>query len=140
MENHNYHMDRRTRAAYEGSLFLEVDERRMIGTVVLDGQKYQIGIRFEVCDVCDGKGSHVNPSIDAGGISAERFHEDPEFAQQYFGGTYDQVCNGCGGRRVVPVPDPRTDEQRNLMEHLKAEWAEKAAYQRQCARERAMGC
>ena len=61
--------------------------------------------KFEVCGVCEGKGTHVNPSIDCNGISARKFHEDPEFAEMYFGGAYDVACYECKGDRVVKAPD-----------------------------------
>lgn len=55
----------------------------------------------EVCDQCQGSGTMVNPSIDAGGISGDDMHDDPEFAEAYFSGAYDMTCNCCKGRRVV---------------------------------------
>jgi hypothetical protein len=57
---------------------------------------------YEVCWRCDGTGSHVNPSIDGNGISAEQFAEDPEFKEAYFSGAYDVACYECRGARVLP--------------------------------------
>lgn len=65
----------------------------------------ELPMKWGVCHVCDGKGKHVNPSIDAGGLSAEDFHDDPDFAEDYMRGTYDVTCNGCNGRTTVPVVD-----------------------------------
>jgi hypothetical protein len=88
--------------------------------------------RFDVCDVCDGKGYHVNPSIDASGLSAEDFEEDDRFMADYWGeddeeeeeeaeepvgvvtrgaepskvrtrGLYDVDCYQCKGQRVMLV-------------------------------------
>lgn len=56
---------------------------------------------FEVCPTCEGHGTHVNPSIDAGGISREFFEDDPDFAEAYTSGGYDVTCSGCDGLRVV---------------------------------------
>lgn len=61
--------------------------------------------KLAVCHICQGTGTHVNPSIDRHGLTAEDFREDPDFAESYFSGVYDQTCNGCGGRNVVPVLD-----------------------------------
>ena len=61
--------------------------------------------KFEVCGTCQGKGTHVNPSIDAHGISAEEFDEDPDFREAYFSGRYDVQCAECKGLRVVPAVD-----------------------------------
>jgi len=57
--------------------------------------------QFAVCPTCDGNGTHVNPSIDSEGISAEQFYEDPDFEEAYFSGVYDVACAECGGQRVV---------------------------------------
>jgi hypothetical protein len=66
-----------------------------------------VGIRFEVCPACEGRGKYVNPSIDAHGLSREDFDEDPDFRESYFSGDYDIDCRLCFGEKVVPVPlDP----------------------------------
>jgi len=70
-----------------------------------DGTEQELPTCWEVCDVCDGEGKYVNPSIDASGITAEQFADDPEFEESYFGGVYDVVCEHCGGKRVVKVAD-----------------------------------
>lgn len=88
--------------------------------------------RWEVCPVCDGKGTHVNPAIDCGGLTGEDFADDPDFCHDYFAGAYDQPCNHCGGRTTVPVPDEMrmTPEQLQAYEqHLRDE-AEYAAERR----------
>jgi hypothetical protein len=58
-----------------------------------------------VCPRCEGKGTHVNPSIDGHGISAEEFAEDPDFEESYFSGLYDVRCEECDGRNVIEVVD-----------------------------------
>jgi hypothetical protein len=60
---------------------------------------------WEVCPLCEGKGTHVNPSIDAHGLTAEDFYEDPDFAEDYVSGLYDQACNECHGRTTVRAVD-----------------------------------
>lgn len=95
------------------------DSRSMTITIEeagVDGEDLVVPVRYEVCDVCEGKGMHVNPSIDSHGISPEEFAEDPDFAESYFRGDYDQPCNECGGQRVVPV----IDESRTTPEQIKA--------------------
>jgi len=97
----------------EGDGRLEIDE---------DGEEVFIGEMipaiFEVCGTCDGKGKHVNPSIDSNGLSAEDFDEDPDFRENYFSGMYDVPCNECHGKRVVPAPDYNrmTEEQKKNVE------------------------
>lgn len=68
-----------------------------------------IPYHWEVCGLCRGKGTVVNPSIDASGLTAEDFAEDPDFADAYFRGVYDIGCPRCGTRTTIPVADNPTD-------------------------------
>lgn len=95
-----------------------------------DTDEIEVRFKFEVCGTCNGKGSHVNPSIDAHGIGREEFDEDPDFEEAYFAGRYDVACAECGGKRVVAVTD---DERVNEM------IADRAECDRIQAAERAMG-
>lgn len=70
-----------------------------------DGIERLLPTTFEVCDVCDGRGKHVNPNIDRQGLTADDFHDDPDFYDSYKRGDYDITCNRCGGRRVIAVVD-----------------------------------
>ncbi len=92
-----------------------------------------------VCPLCEGKGTHTDPSIDCDGLTREDFDAEPDFAEDYFGGSYDVTCVECGGRRVVPELHPRTDEQRVLVKALERQEADEASYERMCRAERAMG-
>jgi hypothetical protein len=56
---------------------------------------------FEVCPACRGHGTTVNPNIDAHGLTAQDFADDPDFAESYWRGDYDQTCAACHGERVV---------------------------------------
>lgn len=156
MQDAAYHSDSRVIAGESANWYESFDENRMVATMAGGCESCpdepncgpnhcprgdcpghfteEVAIRFEVCPLCNGKGSHVNPSIDAHGLSAEDFAEDPDFAREYFRGTYDQPCNECGGRRVVPVP---TDEK--VLERYYKSLAAEAAYQAECAAERRMG-
>lgn len=54
------------------------------------------------CPTCDGKGTHVNPSIDAGGITD--FDEwDYDEQDAYMSGVYDVRCYGCNGQKTTPA-------------------------------------
>ena len=61
--------------------------------------KYECVIPFKTvnCYQCDGKGTMVNPSIDAGGLSYDDFYDDPDFEEAYFSGRYDIQCSACRG-------------------------------------------
>jgi len=57
--------------------------------------------KYHVCPVCRGEGKTVNPNIDADGLTAEDFREDPDLAEMYMSGVYDITCMACNGMRVV---------------------------------------
>jgi hypothetical protein len=93
LDNYNYACDERTKGpAAAPILYME------------NGDEIPLPMKYEVCPVCDGHGKHVNPSIDAGGLSEEMMG-DPDFLDGYFGGVYDVTCNRCRGKRVVPAVD-----------------------------------
>ncbi len=106
-----------------------------------DEIEVEFPLKFEVCGTCDGKGSHVNPSIDSHGISAEEFAEDPDFEESYFSGHYDLTCVECHGLRVTPTVD-RDALSSNQKAQL-ALWDDqeegRASYELQCRAERRMG-
>tara|TARA_R110000803_G_C11778593_1_gene296299 strand:+ start:132 stop:503 length:372 start_codon:yes stop_codon:yes gene_type:complete len=58
----------------------------------------------QVCGLCEGKGSHVNPSIDSNGLSSELM-QDSEFMDSYMNGVYDVRCYECNGSNVVDAVD-----------------------------------
>lgn len=123
MEERNYFMDPRTNAenAWEGfdpetntieiswTKYLDIGQtdeeldEEGIGSEEEEEVTLRLPARFEVCDLCNGKGTTVNPSIDAGGLSQEDFDEDPDFEEEYFSGMYDIPCPQCRGKRVIPV-------------------------------------
>lgn len=73
---------------------------------------------YAVCPTCEGRGSHVNPSIDSHGLTAEDFAEDPDFEEAYFSGAYDVRCAECHGKRVVPqCASPGCKEPAMAKEH-----------------------
>lgn len=68
--------------------------------------EHALPFTWEICSSCRGRGSYVNPSIDAHGISAEEWDRDwsDEDREGYFEGRYDVTCQNCRGRRVEPQP------------------------------------
>jgi len=114
----SYYDDCRVRAGRDAER-RNFDQTRMVLTVEVGNPKYEmtedetepefielvLPAKYEVCQTCCGKGSHVNPSIDCDGITGDDFAEDPDFAESYFEGHYDVTCYDCGGLRVVPVVD-----------------------------------
>jgi hypothetical protein len=132
-------MDYRDVAAQFRGVLEDFDARHMTAYFEDgDGERQLVRLRFDVCDVCEGRGRHVNPSIDSHGLTAEDFDGDPDFAEDYHGGRYDVDCNGCHGNRVVPVVDPENNPP-ELVKAVQDAEAESWAYARECVREREMG-
>ena len=91
----------------------------------------------DVCDMCNGTGRVVNPSIDCGGLTDEDFYdEDPDFEEDYFSGAYDVSCPQCGGKghTLEPLFSPRIEAA--VLQFLRDE----AEYAAECAAERRYGC
>ncbi len=89
----------------------------------------EIATKLNQCPRCQGKGTHVNPSIDGHGLSREDFDEDPDFEEAYFRGDYDVACHRCGGRKVIAVPDwaKLSDEEKKAWKIQERELADMAA-------------
>jgi len=144
-------MDARDReAAGENKWYDKLDEKRMVLIFTLCGEDddgdfeetVELPAKFDVCGLCHGQGKHVNPSIDSCGISAQDFYDDPDFAESYFSGVYDENCYRCGSSRVEPVLDEErlTAAQKEILERLERKWQDDANYYAECAAERRMGC
>lgn len=133
IEELNYSRDPRTQGRIVAPVVHRWSEER--------GEYDEIALpwRYEVCPVCEGKGTHVNPSIDCGGLTRADFEEQgPEFEEMYFSGGFDVQCYTCGGLRVVPMLDEERCEPA-LLEEYEAEAREDAAYEAECRAERLMG-
>ena len=136
IEHMNYWNDSRVQAAMKQS----EDYEEVDGTIffVLGEDRLLLPCKVETCHTCSGKGTHVNPSIDAGGLSREDFDEDPGFESDYMSGMYDVTCYGCKGvKKVLTVDYEKLDDaaKKRYDDHRKDE----ARYQAMCAAERAMG-
>lgn len=118
-------MDARDREAMMGKWYDRFDERRMVFELEWENEEgdpieLELPARYEVCDLCQGKGSHTNPSIDSNGLTREDFDEDPDFREDYLSGMYDVPCYRCGGSRVKPVlnEEMATEEQKKIMTEI----------------------
>ena len=86
--------------------YISINPNRMTAVVDGDNGEREVSFRYEVCDVCQGRGQHTNPNIDRHGLSQEDFDQwDAEEISDYFTGAYDVRCEYCEGRAVVPVTD-----------------------------------
>jgi len=67
----NYYDDPRVIASEPG-LLREINDRNMTAFV----DEMEVPIHYVVCPTCNGRGKHVNPSIDCNGLTAEDFEQD----------------------------------------------------------------
>lgn len=134
----SYYNDHRVKAQHRW--YKSINRRTMKATVVIydydEDCEYEkeVPFEFEKCLTCDGRGTHVNPSVDCDGLTGEDFYEDPDFMEDYFSGHYDVTCYGCGGNNVVPVC---MDEETN--EYLAEESAARAEMRAEYEAERRFG-
>jgi hypothetical protein len=67
--------------------------------------------KWIICPACRGEGTCVNPNIDANGLSAEDFADDPDFADDYMSGAYDVTCAACHGSGKIKQSHVKTLRQ-----------------------------
>jgi len=126
LDDINYYNDPRTRAARGSKWYKSFNENNMTALVEFTHfvgkeeteESIVFSVRFDICHLCRGKGTHVNPSIDCGGLTQDDWDCDPYFEDEYFSGSYDMPCNECNAKRVVPVMNRYilTDEQKRVVE------------------------
>lgn len=104
--------------------------------------KVQCESKFEVCPTCNGRGTHTNPSIDCGGITASEWAEwDPEEQDYYMSGGYDVTCSHCNGKRVIQTfeYDTKNPLYNWCCERLNEHYEFQYEYAREVAAERRWG-
>jgi hypothetical protein len=112
MEEVNYFRDARVRNA-ERYNNRDADEQAMVIRFEYEDNEGETVVgefpaRFEVCPTCEGRGTHVNPSIDASGYYADE-DEDyiPDDDEPAYPHAFEQTCGTCHGKRVVLEIDRR---------------------------------
>lgn len=113
-----------------------------------DGDEFEIELpaKFEVCYGCRGKGTHVHRGVDGHGITASEFAEDPDFAEAYWSGVYDVICEDCHGEKVIAAIDYETIEKgrnqqwKDDLELYEEQCRADYHFDRIAAAERAFGC
>lgn len=142
----SYERDARVRAGSRRSRELQDHRTLELEFVLVDAETdeeltVRVPAKYELCRTCQGRGQHVNPSIDSHGISPDEFEEDPDFRDDYLSGVYDVDCYDCDGRTTLLIPDEdrMTDEQKALVERRDEEEAEAARDAAEYAYEQRMG-
>jgi hypothetical protein len=82
--------------------------------------------------------THVSPSVDCDGVTADDFAEDPDFEEEYFDGAYDVPCAECRGEKVVPEM-VREKVDPALLARLDVQADARARYRHERAMERRYG-
>lgn len=139
MYNDSYCEDHRVIAGNKQDWYTTINKSKMLATVECEDEngitEVEVKICYEVCPTCSGKGSHVNPSIDSNGLSAEDFYEDPDFRHDYCSGMYDVTCYECKGERVVPAMD-RNKNSQDVVKMIDDKLDEDARYEAELAHQR----
>lgn len=141
---YNSHGDIRTvNARYQNEFDAGCDLKRMTFTFVQENEEgeeisFVLPLKMEVCPTCQGRGTHVDPSVDAGGYYDDGDDCDEYGENLYFSGAYDVVCRTCHGKNVVAGIDRHMAEK----EVLKV-WDKKSEddeeFEAMCRAERRMG-
>jgi hypothetical protein len=62
----------------------------------------KLATHWEVCGGCNGRGTETLRDF---AFTGDDFAEDPDFADAYFGGVYDEPCRDCKGRTTILAVD-----------------------------------
>ena len=142
--DYNSHGDIRTvNARYQREFDAGCDLRNMTFTFTQETEEgeetsYTLPITMEVCPTCRGRGTHVDPSVDAGGYYDDGDDCDEYGENLYFSGFYDMVCQTCHGRNVVAGIDRHlADSDALKVWDKKSE--EDEEFEAMCRAERRMG-
>ena len=140
---HNLYNDPRvTNARAQRTFDAGVDRKRMQFTFVTVDENevetlHTLPIRMQVCPTCDGRGTHIRPSIDAAGFD-DWDDVDENGESNYFAGAYDITCETCHGNNVVPSIC-REGANKATLALWDKQLADEAEYNRLCRMERMMG-
>ena len=143
--DYNYHGDRRVVNAHAQRAFnAACDHKAMTFTVTREDDNgeevsYTLPVKWEVCHTCDGSGTHMDPSIDAGGYWGDEDDRDEYTGEsRYARGDYSVTCHTCGGRTTLLAVDRARADAPTLA--LYDKWREdEAYYEAMCRAERRMG-
>ena len=71
----------------------------------LNFPEYTLSSKWAICGQCNGEGTHVNPSIDCGGITQSEWEDEWDYEEReaYMSGRYDVQCQACEGSGKVRV-------------------------------------
>lgn len=65
------------------------------------GREITLPLKNQLCPACNGEGTRALHGYEV----TDQCREDPEFAEDYFAGRYDTVCEECRGAKVQKVVD-----------------------------------
>jgi len=86
--------------------------------------------KWVVCSLCDGRGVHTDPAVDAGGLTHQDFDDmGSQFTEDYHHGKFNVTCRRCEGKRVEPELLGDSVPTQRLRDHLR--WRENDAAEQQ---------
>ena len=142
--NYNYHGDSRViNARYQREFNTGCDLRSMKFTFTQESDEgeetsYILPLTMDVCPTCKGRGTHINPSVDAGGYNDDGDDVDEYGENLYLSGFYNVNCQTCHGRNVVPSID-RHAADRDALKVWDKKSEEEEEFEAMCRSERRMG-
>jgi hypothetical protein len=97
-----------------------------------------------ICSECRGTTTVLCDHLRGVDVT-DSVHEDPDFAEEYFGGRYDRTCSRCNGSGAVIVTDEidyELAEKQHPREYamICELWQDRANHAEEAAAERRAGC
>lgn len=121
-----------------------VYEHPVTGEEIDDYVDYAFPAKWVVCYDCGGDGTtYLGWSAgEQPAFTSEDFYEDPDFAEDYFGGFYDKQCPACKGRTTILEIEEKflNEEQAAFYKAYCDDQYEEYLYQREVEAERRFGC
>jgi hypothetical protein len=119
MEIHNFESDGRVRAKRRKKRWdrhVTINEEEKEAKVEIDDIVSKVPFKWQLCPVCEGDGSVVDPAVDSSGLATRDMA--PEVREAYHSGSHDTECPECEGRRVAPLLCPENAPQEEMVETL----------------------
>ena len=153
LEDYNYYGDARTHAAWARKPYTITQGPTTKGRVTVTfvdsmhellcengidvPQEMELLADWQVCPICRGNGTVVDPRVDSSGLTQEDFdHMGLDFEESYKRGDYNITCPACSGRNVIPKVTFPEDVQKCV-----TEWEnDEAEYRQQQLWELQVGC
>jgi hypothetical protein len=73
-----------------------------VNEVINPEGKFYFPAKYVVCYECNGHGTHFRRDLDENALYESMVEDgDEDGIESYYGGSFDEVCRSCHGKRVV---------------------------------------